>query len=459
MKMINTILVSVLSCLSTSAAIDFRVDFDSETGKVKPMHSTGQGPLIGWCDFTMFKYLKEAGVPYARLHDVASQFGMNLYVDIPNIFRDFDADENDPKNYDFTYTDLYLKALVDNGVEPYFRLGVTIENSVRETKKAYRIYPPKDFAKWARICEHIVRHYNEGWADGFRYNITYWEIWNEADDFPDYRNAMWWGTWKQYCELYEAASKHLKTNFPNIKVGGYARCTAYSVNAAVRNLPPFPNEAYRDQCFAEFCAFIKERKCPLDFFSYHGYIDPEMVGPHADYHRKALDAIGYTKTELHLNEWLYRGDRSDYCWDKPAHASGIAAFIVALQNSKTDIGMIYDAKCKVSIYSPLFEPIKKKPGKAYWAFKDFNELYKLGTSVKVSWKGEAVKGIWATAAKGKDGAAVLLVNDTAEVQPLNADFGGREVSVCRITDADRDDAECSLPREMPAHSYLLVLLK
>ena len=41
-----------------------------------------------------------------------------------------DADENDPKSYRFAFTDALVKALVDNGVEPFFRLGVTIENFV-----------------------------------------------------------------------------------------------------------------------------------------------------------------------------------------------------------------------------------------------------------------------------------------------------------------------------------------
>ena len=61
----------------------------------------------------------------------------------------------------------------------FYRLGVTIENHA--WIKNYHAKPPRDFAKWARICEHIVRHYNEGWADGFKWNIKYWEIWNEPD--------------------------------------------------------------------------------------------------------------------------------------------------------------------------------------------------------------------------------------------------------------------------------------
>lgn len=46
--------------------------------------------------------------------------------------------------------------------KPIYRLGVTIENY--QAVKAYRIYPPTDFAKWARICEYIIKHYNDGWG-------------------------------------------------------------------------------------------------------------------------------------------------------------------------------------------------------------------------------------------------------------------------------------------------------
>ena len=74
------------------------------------------------------------------------------------------------------------------GTKVFFRLGQTIEHG----PKKYGALPPKDFAKWARICEHVIRHYNEGWgvdkewttlnvAWSNQFNIVYWEIWNEPD--------------------------------------------------------------------------------------------------------------------------------------------------------------------------------------------------------------------------------------------------------------------------------------
>ena len=142
-------------------------------------------------------------------------------MDVPNLFRNFDADETDPANYDFAFTDLLIENLVKNGVEPYFRLGVTIEN--RADIRAYRVLPPKDYAKWARICEHIIRHYTEGWANGFKWKITRWEIWNEPEghETPE-TNCMWRAPFSEYCKFYEVASKHLKAKFPHLMIGGYA---------------------------------------------------------------------------------------------------------------------------------------------------------------------------------------------------------------------------------------------
>ena len=185
-----------------------KVDFSRKLGRIRAMHAVGQPPFPGLSGDSMH-YLTEAAIPYARLHDVGGLFGGYMFVDIPNVFRDFSADENDPSSYDFGFTDELLKAMDLNGVKPIYRLGVTIENFFEI--KAYRIFPPADYGKWARICEHIIRHYNEDWANGFHFGIEYWEIWNEPEDGPG--SGMWRGTDVEFFRLYEVASKHLKTCF------------------------------------------------------------------------------------------------------------------------------------------------------------------------------------------------------------------------------------------------------
>ena len=158
---------------------NIRVDFNKAVGKIKPMHCGNIGPRQGgaklWKDFT--EEFKEMGIPYTRLHDVEYPYGSNQFVDIHCVFPDFNADVENPKAYNFDYTDKYLKGIIDAGGEVFYRLGESIDHF----HCPLYINPPKDYMKWARICEHIIMHYNEGWANGFKLNIKCWEIWSSPD--------------------------------------------------------------------------------------------------------------------------------------------------------------------------------------------------------------------------------------------------------------------------------------
>lgn len=159
-----------------------KINFDKITGKIKPMHAINNAPLLG-ADNSMFHYIGEAGIPFSRLHDTGGVYGQGRFVDISNVFRNFDADENDPSSYDFAFTDWLLNSITEQGTKIFYRFGVTIEN--QQKIKAYHIYPPKDNLKWAKICEKIIAHYNEGWADRYHLGIEYWELWNEPDNEPE----------------------------------------------------------------------------------------------------------------------------------------------------------------------------------------------------------------------------------------------------------------------------------
>ena len=106
---------------------EITVDFTKKVRTMKPVHAIGQPPMFQ-LDGRLMHYLSEAGIPYSRLHDVQGVMGANLYVDIPNIFRDFDADENLPSSYAFAFTDELIRQILEQNVQPIFRLGVTIEN-------------------------------------------------------------------------------------------------------------------------------------------------------------------------------------------------------------------------------------------------------------------------------------------------------------------------------------------
>ena len=414
---------------------------------MKPMHGVGQPPFLG-TDFSMFKYLKDAGIPYSRLHDVGGPFGGNLWVDVPNIFRDFEADPYVEESYDFAFTDLLINALVKNGVEPFFRLGVTIENYC--TTRAYRIYPPKDNQKWAVICEHIIRHYTEGWANGFNHKITYWEIWNEPDNYEEIEeNQMWRGTKEQFFELYGVASKHLKKCFPHLKIGGYASCGFYSImNQFVAHANSSPRYDYFIEFFDAFLEYIKKNDCPLDFFSWHSYSNVKNNKKYAEYARKRLDDAGYQKTETSCNEWnpevATRGTAH--------HAAVIAAMMLMFQDSPLDNAMFYDARLGVSVYGSMFNPLSKEPFPAYYAFTAFNRLYQLKNQVELTLDND---DIYAVAAKDGENACIAVVNPTGADVELDLSFEGT-VKECFITTEGKNDQACELPAVLPANSFISV---
>lgn len=398
-----SIILFIIMTRILSAAEPLSIDFSQKLGKIKPLHGINNSPV---------KYgepipeLKAAGIPFCRLHDTAGAFGGTHFVDIPNVFPNFEADPSNPDSYDFAFTDAYLKSLTKSGMEPFYRLGVTIEN--HHNIKAYEIHPPKDYHKFAQICEGIIRHYNEGWANGFKYNIRYWEIWNEPENPP-----MWTGTREQYFELYRVTANHLKNTFPNIKVGGYAGCGFYSINRP--NL--MKNKFYQSflTWFDSFLAFVtnKETRAPLDFYSWHLYTDdPEEIILHAKYVDSKLKQYKLNKTENIFDEWNYipnKPTQFDDMKEMPGAAFVASAFCL-MQSSPIDKAMYYDA-LPARTYGGLYYFPSMNVSKTYYSFLAYNALYKLGTHVKSS----ADPGIklYSLAAKNKIGkAAILLANNS-----------------------------------------------
>ena len=279
------------------------------------------------------------------------------------------------------------------------------------------------------ICEHIIRHYNEGWADGYHYGIKYWEIWNEPDNDMGKMNQMWTGTPQQYYELYDVTTKHLKACFGDtIKVGGYA-CTSfggfrycpekYGMDIPRREKTDrYENVMWRLRFFEDFWAYIKEQGSPIDFFSWHTYGDVNTMVLFSQFLDIILEKYGYTHIESHLNEWNNAHDRK-LIGSSYASAAATAA-MCAMQNTSTDMMCYYDSRIGASNYGGLFDPMQLKAVSTYYALAAFGELYALGTQMFCETEGE---GIYAQAAADGDRKAVLLTNfseNEAEIA-LNVD--------------------------------------
>ncbi len=386
------------------------VDFSRKTGEIKPVHGVNNSP-VRLRDEKIPEF-EEAGIPYVRTHDTGGAYGGGVFIDVPNIFRNFDADADDPASYDFVFTDVYLRSLVNSGCRIFYRLGVTIENF--HDMRAYRIQPPKDFRKWAKICEMIIRHYNHGWADGFHYGIEYWEIWNEPENKP-----MWSGTQEQFFRLYAVASRHLKNCFPEIRVGGYASCGFHTTTR--KN----PKEVYKVfvPYYHAFLDFVCREKVPLDFFSYHLYThDPEEIVKHSGYVERTLKEAGLHHVEQIFNEWnLWLNTHGAVIWDYMKEfptALEVARTFCLMQHSFISKAMYYDAQPNAH-YCGLFYFPSERVTPTYYAFKAFNELYKRRNEVKV--KG-CTKRCPALAAADEKSGAVLILNLGKKEKEIELDF-------------------------------------
>jgi len=387
------------------------VDFAKSAGKIRALHGVNNGPVNWGLGPDLTNYHKEAGFPSARLHD-CHYAGENV-VDIHFIFPIFDADADDPKYYTFAETDAYIAGIVNNGTQITYRLGESIECRSREySNGGFYVQPPKDFEKWAKICVNIIRHYNEGWANGFHYGIKHWEIWNEPGDKI---RGMWPGTLQQYFELYEAAAKAIKAHDPSLKVGGPAVCNIGFVDV-----------------IRPFLAYCRDRRVPLDFVSWHSYAAaPEVIARDAVTARKMIDEFGFTTAESHITEWhpmWYPWENAVDCnelgnphpekyaamgekFDSmrgPKAAAFVASVLMQLQDCPLDMANYYTAD--INPWG-MFDNFGV-PGRVYYTFVAFNRLMKTPNRVTCEPQGAPQPGITMCAGLSDDrkSASILVSN-------------------------------------------------
>ncbi len=411
------------------------IDLAKPLGRIKPLHGVNHGPLARGENARLDSYHAEAGFPSTRLHDC--HWPCPDVVDVSCIFPIFSADPDDPHNYLFATTDAYLEPIVRNHSEIIYRLGQSIEPWTR-----YHTDPPADFQKWTSICLHIIRHYNEGWDHGFHYNIRYWEIWNETE-YPD----MWRGTEEQYFALYETAATAIKAHDPTLKVGGPAAIAIES-----KRVRPF-------------LAFCRDRKLPLDFFSWHAYHgEPQALVKDAAEARRVLDEYGFAHTESQMNEWRYMPtwenlrpkDRALYengtvrrIFERTRGVEGAsfaATALLALQDSPLDMANFY---CAGTTPWSMFDEYGV-PSKVFYAFKAFNQLAQFPT--RVSCAGASEDGLTACAAIAEDkhSAGLLLSNfspkpKTVRVSLENLPAPGTLHAKIFQVDADHDLSQIQDP--------------
>lgn len=366
---------------------------------VRPLHGVNGGPLAAGGILDVSAKWKEAKFSTARLHDC--HWPIPDVVDMHAVFPDATADPDKPESYDFERTDEFVKAILDSGTNVIYRLGESIEHQ----KAKRRSRPPKNPERWAAACVGIIRHYTEGWANGFKYPIRHWEIWNE----PDNRPSCWTGTDDEYFQLYAVTAKALKARFPKLLIGGPGLGNTGKIEGDRIEPTPF---------LKLFLTKCRDETLPLDFLSWHCYTgDPKELARRATGMRRVLDAAGFKAAESHLNEWNYLpgGDWSGmmskdatarHRWHDrlagPEGAAFVTAALTLLQDTPLDMANYFSAEAQgMGLFS-----VHGLPLKTYHAFRAFQELAGLPRLPAV---GALPNGVTALAAAEADKSAVLVL--------------------------------------------------
>ena len=405
----------------------FNVDFEKKQGKIKPLNAINGGPLCGGA---------------AMMHDMSAEYreilpalircvmpdgscGYNQFLCVHSIFPDLSLDENDEKSYNFAPTDEYLSKIKSLGCEIFYTLGETAET----WGKPRYARVPSDIEKWASVCEHIVMHYNEGWANGFKWNIKYLEIWNGAD-----RPDAFCGEREEFFELYRVTANRLKERFPRIKIGGYGSMGFASLNRI--NATELERTAF--EFMEKFFSYIRkeETKSPLDFFTWKCYANtPEELAMHAKYARAYLDNAGLKKTKSIVAEFNLR-DRSE---TPPAlreeYPVQLATSLILAQKSTIDM-MFYSASEPHHYDNALYtvdDGVTHRKYTSYEVMESFGRLHSLGCAVEVS--DDFPKEAYLIAAKDNLRALLMLVcrgfEERVEIYLRNSSY--ESCSVKRIT--------------------------
>ena len=378
---------------SAGEVVSVAADFDKAIGKVRrELHSSGFGPQICSCPPQAIADIRSMGFKSSRTHDWALINPGQRVCDYYHIFPLMNKDATDPENYVFGPTDYLLKRTREEvGHDVFFRLGTSIEHSGK--KVHFNAAIPTDFDKMAEIFAGTVRHYNRGWANGFNWDIRYWEIWNE----PDGTINMWClpegdlaenGDKAEQARLDEKRSelfirfyvkvlKRLKDEFgETIRVGGPAMC--------------WMDRRY----FRALLGACREAGVAPDFISWHHYAEDPMVVADAVRTGRALcDEYGFTKCELIVDEWHYFSF-SDYdwgdlrspepekmriCWEGPRSHNGIDSscfnlvVLSQMQTSALDQGYYYGCR---NTGSWGFKDEFQRKYKVYYGLKMFGDLLK-----------------------------------------------------------------------------------
>lgn len=220
------------------------VDFTEVKGKTNRFYRevvgagrASEGLRADWQrDLAIVK--RECGFKYIRFHGLLHD-EMGVY----------DEDKNGIPIYNFQYVDALYDSILNLGMKPFVEFAFMPEKLKSNDKTIFwwkgNISPPKDYDKWQKLIQALVKHWTERYGEE-EVKQWYFEVWNEPNlDF------FFSGTPAEYFKMYEYSAKAVKSVSPKYRIGG-------------------PATAGRGW-ITETIDFANENKVPLDFITTHDY--------------------------------------------------------------------------------------------------------------------------------------------------------------------------------------------
>ncbi len=333
---------------------------------------------------------QQIGLNYVRTHDFALSFDHSTIVG----YADTSYDPLDPADYYFHFTDSIVQNIYNAGGKVFYRFGQSYSFDTLYST------PPANFDKWAQTCVQIIKHYNDGWDNGFNYNMDYFEIWNEPD-LPQF----WRGTVQEYIALYRKASRAIKQCDPTLKVGGPALSNVF-------------DEAFIN----EFLDSVATYNLPLDFFSYHLYYfpNPYYFKKVNDYVRMKLDSYGLTGVELINTEWnsamFNYLHYEEFGMDDAINAASLASALAYVQ--ETDLTMFF----RYSFRNYWFGLVQEDGSFRFsgMAYKMYRDMYSFGERIQAT--GGDTLGTSIVATKNSDFIMLLVSNPSGAASGYDIEF-------------------------------------
>lgn len=361
------------------------VDLSLTTGRIKPLHGMCNGPLLPGADLNAL--FVGMGVPCVRFADTGGR-ASSLYVDVSRIFPNPAADEYDPASYRFAPTDAVVLAAAKMGARVIYRLG--------ESDNGFYYELPQNAEKWARVCVSIVRHYNDGWANGYSLGLSDFEIWSAPDTMPGVGNAAVFA-------LYEKAVHALKSYDPALRVGGMG-FAEYGAMAR------------------EFIKFCKKKQLPLDFISICAFgRSPELALAGAEKLTAYLQKSEMGHLPVLICAWNAMPPEAMPA--EPAQKQAEVQRLCSLEGAVFCAGMLlrmqqmqgiaaanyYDAQPEISPLCAICDRFGN-PTKVWHAFRAYDALYRQKNAVWCRVEGTGISA--AAAMSERQGALMIAVSDS-----------------------------------------------